>query len=260
MQQGPPPSYLQTMYLTKGATAFGGSQDANDGASWMQALNWYEDAGESWSEQPISVCPLIRECCIQLNNALPDEERGTLIGPHLWTPLGTISTPEVELARAYLCVNRSLLVWARDKRAKPFYGEHWEKMQGLETITSSADALAAGIIAWDAACEADIQATQTYNSGSIRYIDRADAAYVCAAAAKAAYGLAKDDPFNAAAFTALAGARYSTKELLKLILEMCDMGKRLEIGSVKSRDEVLEEVCMVPTPLPELGPRQGEPS
>jgi len=65
-----------------------GKGSPEEGGCWMSALSQY--SGESWSDHPDCVCPIIRKLCISINDILPnDESRGRTIGPRLFDVVGT---------------------------------------------------------------------------------------------------------------------------------------------------------------------------
>jgi hypothetical protein len=68
--------------LTSGA----GSPDT--GGCWMSALSLY--SGDTWSDHPDCVDPMIRSLCVLINDSLSsDAVRGRIISPHILEPVGT---------------------------------------------------------------------------------------------------------------------------------------------------------------------------
>jgi hypothetical protein len=77
----------------------------------MSALSYY--AGESWSDHPECVDPVIRQLCIAINDLLPsDAERERVIGPHLYAPVGTAQGRELMQRRAFRVADEAVRVWA----------------------------------------------------------------------------------------------------------------------------------------------------
>jgi len=56
----------------------------------MEAVVFRDNA---WHDHPECVHPVIREFCIWMNDNCPDEERESIIGPHLFDPVGTADIP-----------------------------------------------------------------------------------------------------------------------------------------------------------------------
>lgn len=68
-----------------------GMGSPQEGGCWMAALHWYTRGhGEvDWSDHPRCVAPLLRLLCIRVNDELSSVEREAVIGPELFTPMGT---------------------------------------------------------------------------------------------------------------------------------------------------------------------------
>ena len=82
----------------------------DDGACVMEAVCYV--AGERWTDSPACCCPAIAAFLRNWNDSLrTDEERTRLLAPLVPRLVGSKSTPEVELARAMLCVDWSIRVW-----------------------------------------------------------------------------------------------------------------------------------------------------
>ena len=91
-----------------------GEGSPTTGACWMSALHYYTRQDASWTDRAPWACvsPVIRTLCIRLNDLCSDGEREALIGPHLFTPIGTASSPEIEQRRTFLCADRAVRVFA----------------------------------------------------------------------------------------------------------------------------------------------------
>lgn len=87
----------------------GEGHQATNEACWISALHFYTRQDETWSDQAPWACvsPLIRELCMWFNDfPESDEEREFYIGPHLFAPLGTAASTEIELRRIDLIRER----------------------------------------------------------------------------------------------------------------------------------------------------------
>lgn len=78
----------------------------------MAAVHYYTRRDASWSDHPKCVPPTVLRLCVELNDTCADGEREELIGPHLFAPVGISSDPEHEQARAFLCADMAVRVWA----------------------------------------------------------------------------------------------------------------------------------------------------
>ena len=110
-----------------------GTGDRTTGGCWMVAAHWYVTNGLTWSDQPECVSPVIRPLCIRLNDFLRDGERERVIGPHLFTPVGTNTGTADDETRRYLCADRAIRVFA------PF----WFRRTKKADLIAHADALEA---------------------------------------------------------------------------------------------------------------------
>ena len=88
-----------------------GAGSETKGACWMSALHYYTRTDRSWSDHHSCVSGVVRVLCIELNDWCNDDERGALIGPHLFAPVGTATGLQDEIARARLCAERAT-AWA----------------------------------------------------------------------------------------------------------------------------------------------------
>lgn len=75
---------------------------------WMAALSVY--ANEDWSDHPKCVPPMLRDMCIQFNDALrSDEQREALIGPILFLPVGADPSDAADDLRATIIKDTLLM-------------------------------------------------------------------------------------------------------------------------------------------------------
>src|SRR5689334_11107950 len=77
----------------------GGHDDFAEGACLLEAVAYV--AGEAHSDHPQCACPVLAAYGRALNDALKDDERQRL-APLIPRLVGTASTPEVELRRAFV--------------------------------------------------------------------------------------------------------------------------------------------------------------
>lgn len=92
-----------------------GEGSEGEGACWMSALHFYTRKDSSWTDYAPWACvsPIVRLLCINLNDLCDDGEREALIGPHLFTPLGTAGSVEDEGKRSEL-VRRFNEAWLEE--------------------------------------------------------------------------------------------------------------------------------------------------
>ena len=216
------------MKLVKGA----GSEKG--GACWMSALHYYTREDRSWSDAAPWACvsPVIRALCIRLNDMCDDGERESLIGPHLFEPLGTATGIEDERRRAFMVADTAIHAFAPIRMRATGRPDLAERMEGIPAVVDRNSA----IVARDAAYK--IRAAAAAAAAYDAAYDAAAAAYAAAAyddaAAAAAYAAACDAAYDAA-------ARKQIKPLLlDLILRCCAVGERKEVAEACSRERVLE--------------------
>lgn len=239
------------------------------GACWMTALHFYTREDRSWSDDAPWACVsnAVKRLCIRLNDWLEsDEERGRIIGPHLFAPLGTSAGKDDERARAFLCadyaVRKFAPIWLEIAGRKDLA----DRLRAVPQIVDAKTALfgcdearAVRAVAYaayaDAAYSAASASASAYAAGSAY----AASAYAASASAYAAYddaaysassasASASADAAYSAAASAAASARLKTSgrrdEMIalrvQLILDCCAVGERKEVASVCTRDEVLE--------------------
>lgn len=77
-----------------------GQGSPDNGACWMSAIQHYATmGGGDWHDHPDCVDPIIRAVAIQANDWCTNDKREALIGPHLFTPVGTVGDEELNKKR-----------------------------------------------------------------------------------------------------------------------------------------------------------------
>lgn len=214
-----------------------GTGSPTTGACWMSALSYY--AGYEWSDHPECVDPVIRQLCITLNDALPDETREAVIGPHMMAPIGTNRGSAIAQQRQLACVDRLLRVWLPRRldrlggltgdpsldrlpvvrRSEARYGEIASRLRALPPI----------------ACIEDAEATLTMTSDL--HANEAVKALVHGPDFTLSYA---DHFLSPAHFSVAHSIAYATTDdILALILDLCAMGERTEIPQVR-------DLCALP--------------
>jgi hypothetical protein len=119
-----------------------GKGSPETGACWMSALSYY--AGESWSDHPDCVDPVIRQLCITINDHLPsDAERERVIGPHLYAPVGTAQGLELMQRRAFRVADEAVRVWAPMALDKAGRSKDAARLRSLPPIVDRDSAMVA---------------------------------------------------------------------------------------------------------------------
>ncbi len=225
------------MKLVRGAGAPG------EGACWMSAVHQYQtELGPHWSDHPECVSPIIRELCIQLNDRCEsDEEREGLIGPHLFTPVGT-NDPHLERRRIYRVADMACRVWApRALRAAGLVSDA-DELEALEPVADVGSAEAAWSRCRSAAYAAHTAAIYASSAAAACIYDAAYAyAYDASASASAAIYAFSDAAIYAARVTA--SRSRARIELRDLILELCSWSDRPELDSTLVT-RVRREACL----------------
>ena len=200
-----------------------GTGSEETGACWMSALHWYTRLGASWTDQPECVSPVVRKLCIKLNDRLlTDADRERVIGPHLFVPVGTATGNADEIARAYLCADRAVRVFAPYVLRAIDLDVQAAKLEALPEIASAASA--ARSAAWAARAAA----------GAAR------AAGATAWAARAAEAAA--EAARAAASAARSAAWYE-REMIRLILDCCAIGRKADVQPTRTKEELMAFLC-----------------
>jgi hypothetical protein len=179
--------------LSEFALAHGSHRSIKDGVCAMELVSWI--AGEKWSDHPECVCPVISAFVRSWNDALPDDERTSLLRPVLPKLIGTRGNKALEDLRALMCadwlIREHTPAWLRLAGLTT----HAEALAALPEITSFAqvpsirgpleaarvDADAAGAAAGDAAGaaaagDALAPTKQALQQSALRLIDRMIAA------------------------------------------------------------------------------------
>jgi hypothetical protein len=252
-----------------------GSGSPQTGACWMSALNYYtnERALVDWHDHPKCVCETIQPLAIRLNDMCADDaERERLIGPHLFAPVGTAGvSAEIRAARVQKIVLATVRIFVPAAMDMAGLETEASELRSIPDVATYAEMRAAANAAANAAAHADADAAYAAaNSAADAANSAADAASAAAYAADAANSAADAasaaayaaDAANAAANAAAhaadaadaanaaanaadaANAAYATKtnvkkELLSLILELCEMG-RVESPTCRTKEHVLE--------------------
>ena len=209
-----------------------GAGSEKTGACWMSAIHYYTRKDmRSWTDHPDCVSGVVRTLAIRLNDYLgSDKERENVIGPHLFTPVGTKTTDEDEQKRREICRRYVIRIFApfwlrRTKKAKLIaHAEQLEKipLSDMAAVTKAANAACAA---------ADAAACAAANA----------AAYAAANAANAAYAAADAAAYAADASADAADAKpFVIKHLLACILECCAVGQKAEVRNTVSKSCLLE--------------------
>jgi hypothetical protein len=171
------------------------------GVCAMEAVAWL--AGEEHSDRPQCACPVIASFVRGLNDRMPDDATRTkYLRPVLKSIVGTRSTREIEIKRAYIAADfgcREAAPMALDARGRK---EDAAKLRSLDPIVDKASAKRAQAAAY--AAFAAYAASAAYAAASADSADSA-AAYAadcadCAASAAASAASADSAAASAAAF------------------------------------------------------------
>lgn len=200
-------------------------------ACWMTALHHYT-SDKGWSDHPECVSPVVTALCIRMNDALSsDEARGRIIGPHLFAPVGTRTTPEDEQKRMYLCANRAVKVFAVSALRSMKRPDLAEQLVAIPDVVDRKTALVARDACYRAAC-AGCEAEAAYAAAAE---DSYTAASAAADAAVAAAAIAADG--------ADAEDKWLEDNLLPLILECCEIG-RVDVKEARTIEQVYDFICV----------------
>lgn len=188
-------------------------------------------AGESWSDQPKCVCPVIRRFMISWNDELPsDTERDRLLKPLLTKVVGT-RNPDIEERRSYMALD--WLVRVHAPKFLELTGDlkpHAQTLRDLDEIVDLAGAMAAGNQVF-AARAAARNAAWDAAGGAARAAawDAAwDAAWAATGdAARAAARAAARDAVGAATGDALAPTvEWLQASASDLVVRMCELEEK----------------------------------
>ena len=188
-------------------------------------------AGEDWSDHPQTACPVLAAYGRTLNDWLDDESRQRLVE---FIPLliGSRSTPEVELRRAYLFADTAVRRFAPFSLRAVGLDDQAAKLESLPEINSPEAARAAKAAAEAAAKAAkgaaEAAAAYAANAAYAAAYAAVDATYADATAAAAAktayaayatYAAAADAAAAVGEFTAAAGAK-TTEHLVDMAVQL----------------------------------------
>lgn len=213
------------------ARAFRGG---DDDMCAMEAVAYI--AGEPWSDHPWCACPVITVFMISWNDALPDDERSSLLLPLIPKLVGTRSTPEVEQRRSLMAADWLMRTHTPAWLRLAGLTAQADALAGLPEITSMAQvpgllepieavrraAVAARTATWDAAWDATRTAART-TAGSAAWV----AAWVATRDADldAVWVYAMGAAVDAARISAAAAFESTKRELqqsaVQLVERMC---------------------------------------
>ena len=205
-----------------------GSPDT--GGCWMAAISVY--SGDSWSDHPDCVCPIIRQLCISINDSISsDEARGRIIGPVLLLPVGTATDDKsVNDARRWHLIDAAVRRFAPHALRSAGLADEADSLEGLPEVTAAnaANAARAAANAANAANAASAAANAAYAADAAA---RAAARAAADAAARAAAAADADAAARAAAATAAADARdkFIAQVAIPVIVELCNIGSRVTV-------------------------------
>ena len=158
-----------------------------------------------------------------LNDMLPsDAERGRVIGPVLFLPIGADPSPGAEQERAFLCADRAVRVFAPKALDAVGMTDEAQALRDLQPVTNKMSAAVAGR---DASAAVDaVRALRAAGFG-----DAARAAGAARDAADAAADAAADSRVVVVASAARAAARAdAAADLMQLIIDCCHVGQKNE--------------------------------
>ena len=178
------------MRLVKGK----GSPDT--GACWMSAIHYYTRTDQTWSDHPACVSPVIGMLAMALNDLCEDGERETLIGPHLFAPVGTNTGLADDLIRTKMAAD---------------VASEWAK----------------GIVDADA-CLLAVSRAKAAHDKVTKASTFASAGHIMWAESTAVYA-AQWALYTAGSVIPYIGLARCKKELLNLILRCCAVGAKQEV-------------------------------
>lgn len=206
-----------------------------EGACWMAAIHYYTRANDdqSWSDRPACVPETIRELAVSLNDWCEDNERESLLGDHLFDPVGCDRSPASETRRLEMIVETAI-TWARRMYPESSYGtwaERW--LSGKDRSVTAAE---------NAATMADGAAATAPGAMWVAAVAAATAAGAAAAMATAEDAVTALATSMARAAAAMAAVKAAPTKLalLGLISRCCAIGDRVETCAPRSRESVLE--------------------
>ena len=229
----------------------GHSPDPSQGACWMDACSYY--ARETWSDHPACVPETIREIAIRANDTLTDDIRESVIGPHLFAPIGADPSEPAEQERAEICAYYAVHVFAPLAFRAIGMREWAQRLRRAPRHAWSVECKDAYAIALDAA--ADVLRVDPCASAAYAASHAAKAAYKAEAAAHsaahsgdaAAHSASKHTAFAAASSAAAHTACGADSQarigrlLLALTVRLCRVGRPVnEVDPVRAAETVRE--------------------
>src|SRR5688572_28488521 len=131
-----------------------GEHEPNQLQRWclLEAVAWV--AGESWSDDPTCVDPVLAAFGRSWNDGLPDDDRTRLLAPFIRRLVGTRSTPDVLDARAFMAADWAVRVYTPAGLRLAKLDGHAQALGDLDelaSVTACKSAMPAIRAAWDAA-------------------------------------------------------------------------------------------------------------
>jgi hypothetical protein len=153
-------------------------------------------AGEDHSDKPECTCPVIAAFVRRLNDAMPNDDiRTSLLLPLVPKLVGTRSTPEIELRRAFIAADWAVRVAAPTALRSAGLDEEAQTLELLPAVVDRTTALTAWAAALaseaaaEAAAEADWAAAMAATWAAKAAASRASAKAAAAAASAARAGV-----------------------------------------------------------------------
>jgi hypothetical protein len=188
--------------LAHGNHAAGGEGCAME---WASVL-----AGESWSDHPRCVCPVIGAAYRRGNDSMPVDLRNELLKDTVVMALGTRSTRQVEQRRAFMAADWAVR-WAAPRALRAC---------GRDALALQLESLAE-IVNIDTARAAYAAAYAAASASASAYAAASDAAYAAYAAAYAA------NAYAYAAYAAASASAASASAKREVWASFCDLLVRM---------------------------------
>ena len=197
------------------------------GGCWMVAIQQYTEEGTGWHDHPECVDPVIASLSVGLNDWLGDDEREAVIGPHLFTPIGTAGPWSEARADRVFEVTLGLAIHFMDTAQVPH--RLFAGMSALEASSEMDRILRKGLY-MEMVLDRTILIHVGFSFGQHSRGDFGRAVSWASAFITNAYGFW--------------GNEAKGKELLlDLILELCAMGERKEVVPTCTVREVDERLA-----------------
>jgi hypothetical protein len=152
-------------------------------------------AGESHSDTPKCVCPVIGAAARRINDWMTQAERDEFLAPILFDFAGTVGTREDKVRRGYIAADFAVRVFAPMRMRARKHVKLAELMEAIPPITDKASAISARGKANEVRSAA---ATAAAHAAAAHAAAAAYAAYAAAYAADAAAAAAADAAYAAA--------------------------------------------------------------